>query len=78
MTARRVQVLFLVALLGVLALLGVVAGALGGPLVAVVYAVGVGALLVVGARAARRRAAPVAGRTCSCCTTTVHDPVQVR
>ena len=73
---RRPQVMFLVALLGVLALFGVVAQALGGPLVLVAYAVGVLVLLLAGARRARALLAPP-GRTCSCCTGTVHDPVRV-
>jgi hypothetical protein len=78
--SRRPQVLFLLALLGVLAALGTVVADLLGPGAAVGYAVVVVALLVVGAgraRAveARRRAA--AGHTCTCCTSSQHDPVRV-
>jgi len=75
---RRVQVLFLMALGGVLVLFGLLAGRLGGPVVLAAYVAVVLALLVVGARRARALAPPPAGRTCSCCTSTVHDPVQVR
>ncbi len=75
--SRRLQVLFLLALLGVLVVVGVVVGSLAGPVGAVAYAVVVTGLLVAAARRARADAAPV-GRTCSCCTSTVHDPVEVR
>ena len=75
--SRRVQVLFLLALGGVLVLFGLLAARLGGPVVLTAYAAVVLALLVAGARRARALAAPPAGRTCSCCTSTVHDPVRV-
>jgi hypothetical protein len=74
---RRLQVLFLLALLGVLVLLGLVVLALLGPVAAAVYAVAALAVLGRAAWRARADAAPV-GRTCSCCTSTVHDPVEVR
>lgn len=74
---RRLQVLFLIALLGVLAAIGTLLGALAGPWVAATYAVVVVGLLAAGARRARAAQAPLA-RACSCCTGTVHDPVQVR
>ena len=75
--SRRLQVLFLLALGGVLVLFGLLAARLGGPVVLTGYAAAVLALLVVGARRARALTAPAPGRTCSCCTSTVHDPVQV-
>ncbi len=74
---RRLQVLFLLALLGVLVVLGVLAWGIAGTVGAVAYGVAVVVLLLVGAYRARVAAQPV-GRTCSCCTSTVHDPVQVR
>ena len=76
----RVQVLFLAALLGVLAIVGLTVGALAGPVAAGAYAVVVLGLLAVGAgraRAAQERARRAAGRTCTCCTTSQHDPVKV-
>jgi len=76
--SRRVQARFLLALAGVLVLFGVLAAQLGGPVALAVYAVVVLALLVAGVARARPVAPPASGRTCSCCTTTVHDPVQVR
>ena len=81
--SKRLGLLFLVALVGVLAMIGAVLGReLGGP-VALGYALVVIALLATGSVLARRqeRAAAdarlAAGRTCTCCTGTVHDPVQV-
>ena len=68
---RRVQVLFLAALLGVLSIVGLAVGALAGPWPALAYAVVVVVLLAVGAgraRAAQERARRAAGRTCTCCT----------
>jgi fatty acid desaturase len=77
---RRVQILFLAALLGVLAVLGLVVVGLAGPWAALVYAVVVLALLSVGAaraRAGQARARAAAGRSCTCCTTSHFDPVTV-
>ena len=80
MTGRRTQLLFLTALLGVLAIVGIVVADLLGTVAAVVYAVVAVGLVLVGAararaaEAARRRAA---GRTCTCCTTSHFDPVTV-
>ena len=80
----RLQVLFLVALLGVLSAVGLVVAAVAGPWAAAGYALV--ALLVLSVAAARARAAQdrarersrsAAGRTCTCCTTTQHDPVRV-
>ena len=77
---RRLQVLFLVALLGVLLCLGLVLHALAGVVVTAAYAAVVLALLTAGAvraRAAQARARVAAGRSCTCCTTSQHDPVEV-
>jgi hypothetical protein len=80
----RLRVLLCVAVLGVLALLGLVVAAVAGAGGAVAYAVVV--VLLVGAAVARGRAAfaptrlaPADGapRTCTCCTTTQHDPVRI-
>ena len=78
--SRRVQVLFLVALVGVLVCLGLLVAGLAGPWAAAAYAVVALALLVVGsarARAAQATAGAAAGRTCACCTASQHDPVRV-
>ena len=80
----RLQVLFLVALLGVLLAVGLAVQALLGGWAALAYAVA--ALLLVCIAAARARAAQqrarerarsASGRTCTCCTSTQHDPVKV-
>ena len=80
----RLQVLFLVALLGVLLAVGVAVADLAGRWAAVGYAALALVLLCVGAARARaaqaragERASSAAGRTCTCCTTTQHDPVKV-
>ena len=77
---RRPQLLFLAALLGLLAAVGTVVADLLGPVAAGLYGAAVLALLVVGA--ARARAAEAsrrerAGRTCTCCTSSQHEPVRV-
>jgi len=77
---RRLQVLFLLALLGVLACVGLVVHALAGAVPALVYAALAVVLLLVGAARARATAAAArraAGRTCTCCTASQHDPVKV-
>jgi hypothetical protein len=74
----RVGVPFLLALVGVLFMLGVLVDELVGAAGVVAYVVLLAAPLgyaVVKARQRRSRLA--AGRTCTCCTGTVHDPVQV-
>ena len=76
---RRLQVLFLAALLGVLVVVGVVVAELGGPLAVAVYAVAVLALLAYGAARARAALAP---RTrpvqhCTCCDGDHTAPVKV-
>ena len=78
--SRRLQVLFLVALVGVLVCLGLVVAGLAGPWGAAAYSVVALGLLVVGstrARAAQAAARAAAGRTCTCCTSSQHDPVRV-
>ena len=81
MTAsRRLQLLFLIALLGVLVCVGLVVATLAGALAALAYAVLAVGLLVLGAaraRAAEQVARREAGYSCSCCTTSQHDPVKV-
>ena len=72
------QRLFLLAAAGVLFALGLVVASFGpGPVAA--YAGAVAILVGFGVRRARAmaRAQQPAGRTCTCCTSTVHDPVQV-
>ena len=78
--SRRVQVLFLVALVGVLACVGLGVLAVAGIVPALAYAALAVVLLLVGAgraRAAAAEARRAAGRTCTCCTTSQHDPVKV-
>jgi hypothetical protein len=77
---RRLAALFLLAVTGVLVAVGLVVGAVLGGAAVAVYAVVVVALLLVGSQLVKRRArvaAIQAGRTCTCCTGSVHDPVQV-
>ena len=77
---KRLQVLFLGALVGVLGCVGLGVLAVAGAVVALVYVVVVAGLLVLGAtraRAAQERARRLAGRSCTCCTTSQHDPVRV-
>jgi hypothetical protein len=67
---RRLQVLFLVALLGVLLCLGLLVAALAGPWAALAYAATALVLLTVGsarARAAQAAARARAPRACTCC-----------
>jgi hypothetical protein len=75
---RRVAVLFLLAGFGVLLMFGVVIAVLAGPVAVFVYLSLIVAPLVVNAvRARKRRNRLASGHTCTCCTGTVHDPVQV-
>jgi hypothetical protein len=74
---RRLEAMFVVALLGVLLAVGVALSALG-PAAVGVYAVLATAAVALAARRAQARRAAAAGRTCTCCTSTVHDPVEVR
>jgi hypothetical protein len=77
---RTLAGLFLAALLGTLTIVGLALSVLGwvvlGPYLAVVAA-GL-ALLVRRARSLARQAKHRDGRTCTCCTSTVFDPVEVR
>jgi len=74
--SRRLAGLFATALLGVLAVVGLAVSSLGVvPLIA--YAAAVLGLLAALVRRARALQRP-AGQTCSCCTSTVFDPVEVR
>ena len=78
--STRLRVLMCLALLGVLALLAVVVTELAGVVGLVVFAVLAGLLVVAGVVRGRAALAPEplpAGRTCTCCTTTHLDPVQV-
>lgn len=76
---RRIAVLFLLAICGVLAAIGTVVQALGGWPALAAYLVGVLALFAVLVRRARRLVAQRerAVRTCSCCTTSHADPVRM-
>ena len=77
---RRLAALFLLAVTGVLGAVGAVLGAVLGTVVLVAYTVVVLTLVLVGSQLVKRRArvaAIQAGRTCTCCTGSVHDPVQV-
>ena len=65
--------LFAVALLAVLAAVGVAVSALGGVALSAYVLIVVTALGL----AVRRQRTQQAGRTCSCCTSTVFDPVEL-
>lgn len=71
----RLQALFVLSLVAVLVAVGGVLWSVAGPWVALAYVAVVAALLVLGVRRARDAAPPPP--TCSCCTSTVHDRVQV-
>ena len=80
MSARRLLALLCVALVGVVLAVGLVVTSVFGPAGAVVYGLAAAALLVVGAVRGRRLLAPpprTDGRTCTCCTATQFDPVEV-
>ena len=80
MSARRLLALLCVALVGVVLAVGLVVTSLLGTAGAVVYGLAAVALLVVGAVRGRRLLAPPPrndGRTCTCCTATHFDPVEV-
>ena len=77
---RRLGVLFLLALLGILVMVGAVVGRVAGtwPLLAYVVVVVVAGVLATRTAKRRLRALNRAqGRSCTCCTTSVHDPVKV-
>jgi hypothetical protein len=74
--SRRLATLFAAALLGVLVVVGIALTSLGWvALTSYLVVVGVGVTAAV--RRARALREP-AGRTCTCCTSTVFDPVEVR
>ena len=77
---RRIAALFVTAVLGLLVALGLLLSSLGlVVLVGYVAVVLIGLVLLV--RKTRTLKAIVharSGRTCSCCTTTVFDPVEIR
>ncbi len=81
---RRLAVLACLAVLGVTVLLGVVVASLTGLPGLILYAAIAALLLGVATVRGRRLLRPAArtaplppGRTCTCCTTSQHDPVQV-
>ena len=76
--SARLAGLFVAALLGVLAVVGVALASLGPVALAVYGVLVVGLLAVLLRRAAALRAPKDTGRTCTCCTSTVLDPVEVR
>ncbi|MCW2616288.1 MAG: hypothetical protein JWN08_3282 [Frankiales bacterium] len=78
--STRLRVLMCAALLGVLALLGVVAAAVGGTVGVALFAVLAAALVVTAVLRGRAALAPTSlppGRSCTCCTTTHFDPVTI-
>jgi len=70
------RVLFPAALVGTLVVVGLALSTLG-PVVLACYVALLVAALVALVRRARAERRP-AGSTCSCCTSTVHDPVELR
>jgi hypothetical protein len=74
----NLQALFVTALVGVLAAIGLALTALGWVVVTSYGVVVVVALGVLARRARKARGHGEEGRTCSCCTSTVFDPVEVR
>ncbi len=80
MSSRRLLALLCAAVLGLLVVFGLVVASVAGPVGAAVYAVLAVALVVAGAVRGRRLLEPpprTDGRTCTCCTTSQFDPVQV-
>ncbi len=74
----RIAVPFLLAAVGVAFIIGVAIYAVGGNIAMLAYLLFVLSPLARWVVRARRRAKRLAaGRTCTCCTGTVHDPVQV-
>jgi hypothetical protein len=75
---RRIAVPFLLAVVGVLLMLALVVDRALGRVGLAAYLLLVLLPAAAGVTTAvRRRNRLAAGRTCSCCTGTVHDPVQV-
>ncbi|GAC1440267.1 MAG: hypothetical protein NVSMB55_04250 [Mycobacteriales bacterium] len=76
--SKSVGLTFLLAAGGVIFLLALVVTLLLGPIGLAAFSLLLATTLAVAiGRARRRRARWTAGRTCTCCTGTVHDPVQV-
>jgi hypothetical protein len=76
--SRQVRVTFLLAFSGVLGLIGLILNAFLGPVALVAYVGLLAAPVLTAAVLARsRRARLTTGRTCTCCSGTVHDAVQV-
>ncbi|MBC7373901.1 MAG: hypothetical protein H7323_07920 [Frankiales bacterium] len=78
--ATRLRILMCLALLGVLLLVGLVVGAIAGTVGVAVFVVLAGALVVLGIVRGRVALAPTPlplGRTCTCCSTSQHDPVRI-
>ncbi len=77
---RRIAALFVTAVLGLLGVIGLLLSSLG-PVVLSAYVaavlLGLG-LLVRKTRTLKAIVHARSGRTCSCCTTTVFDPVEIR
>ena len=79
MPSRALAALFLSAAAGLVIVVGLALSAFG-TVAVVLWAVLVALVLALGVRKARALRPPPStstGRTCSCCTTTVHDPVKV-
>jgi len=75
---RRIAVPFLLAAAGVAFIVGLVIYAVAGIIAVLSYLLLVLSPLVSWFRTSRLRSTRLAaGRTCTCCTGTVHDPVQV-
>ena len=78
--SARLAGLFLAAVLGVLLAVGLAVSMLGSTAL-ILYLAGVLAIAVPVVRKARSlkrmQSRPGPGQTCTCCTSTVHDPVQV-
>jgi hypothetical protein len=76
---RHLPALFVAALLGLLAAVGFAVAALGLPVLAGYLVLVVAGLSALARRSQALRTPPAeSGRTCTCCTTTVFDPVEVR
>ena len=74
----RVAVPFLLAAAGVAFIIGLAIYSVAGNIALLAYLLLVVSPLASWIRTSRRRAKRLAaGRTCTCCTGTVHDPVQV-
>ena len=77
---RRLAVLFLLAVGGLVVALGAVVGRALGTWALAVYAVVALAGTVVAVQAAKAKVRDqrrAAGHTCDCCTGSIHDPIQV-